>query len=379
MEITDITVHIVALSDIDAEKSDGTQDASIIEVNTDEGITGIGEADSSPSLVKSIIEAPSSHGLSTGLREIVIGRDPYDVEVLWNEMFSKSYYYGRKGAAITAISGIDMALWDIIGKDTGRPLHKLLGGKHEREIRAYASTLFPDELGDIAHMKREAERAVEDGFTAIKFGWGCFGQDIENDIMMLTAVREVIGSDIDIMVDAGMVWENDPKASIKSVNRIDDEIDVFWVEEPVAADNFEGYAKLSNAVKTRVVGGEEEYTLYGFKHLIEKGEVDAIQPDVARAGGITHMKKIASLAQAHSIPFIPHAFSTDILIAANLHLIASQNNAPLLEYSITDSPIRWDLVNEDFPVEGGTVSVPERPGLGVSLNKKIVNKLRYEP
>ncbi len=378
MEITDVIVHTLSVEGIESEKADGSQDAAVIEVETDEGITGIGEADSSPAVVQAIVDAPVSHDKSQGLRQLLVGQDPFDVEVLWNEMFDKTYFYGRKGAAITAISGVDMALWDIIGKAIDRPVHQLLGGKHHESVRAYASTLFPDNPTDLDHMRVEAQRALDDGFTAIKYGWGGFGQNRQQDLELVGTARDVLGPEFDIMVDAGLVWGNDIARARKGINELDREHDLYWVEEPVMADNFDGYAALSQACETRIVGGEEEYTSYGFENFLRYGDPDGVQPDVARSGGITHMDKIATQAAQHGIPFLPHGYSTDIIIAANLQLIAAHQNAPLLEYCIEDSPLRWDLVNENFPVEDGRVEIPDRPGLGITLNRDVLERYSVE-
>jgi L-alanine-DL-glutamate epimerase-like enolase superfamily enzyme len=378
MEVTDVIVHTLSLDEVEGEKADGSQDACILEVETDEGITGIGEADSSPAVVQAVVNAPVSHDKSKGLRHVVEGRDPFDVEVVWNDMYESSYFYGRKGAAINAMSGIDMALWDIIGKATDRPLYQLLGGKHRDEVRAYASTLFPADPDDTDHMRREAQRALDDGFTAIKFGWGGFGRDPAADRALVGAAREVLGPEFDLMVDAGMVWQDDVKRAIKTVKQLDAAHDLFWIEEPVFADNVDGYRRISRAVDTRVVGGEEEYTVYGFRDFVDRGEVDGVQPDVARSGGITHLQKIASLAAERGIPFYPHGYSTDVIVAANLHLIAANRNAPLLEYCVEDSPLRWEVVEESFPVEDGTVAVPDAPGLGITLNRDTLERYRTE-
>jgi L-alanine-DL-glutamate epimerase-like enolase superfamily enzyme len=378
MEITDVAVHTLSLPAVESTKADSSQDACIVEVETDEDITGIGEADSSPRVVEAIIEAPVSHDKSAGLKEVVLGRDPFDVEVLWNEMYDRTYFYGRKGAAITAISAVDMALWDVIGKATGRPLYQLLGGKHRESVRAYASTLFPDDPTDTDHMRREAEEALDAGFTAIKFGWGGFGQDRRADLELVGTAREVLGEEFDVMVDAGMVWQDDVKGAIKRTNELDRAHDLYWMEEPFYADNLDGYRTLSEATETRVAGGEEEYTVYGFGEFVERGKPDVLQPDVARSGGVTHLQKIATLAAERGIPFVPHGYSTDVIVAANLQLIAANRNAPLLEYCVEDSPLRWDLVEEDLTATDGYVEIPDRPGLGITLNREVLEEYRVE-
>lgn len=378
MEITDVIVHTVSVDAVEGEKADGSQDAAIIEVETGAGITGVGEADSSPAVVRAIVDAPISHDKAAGLREIVVGRDPFDVEALWNEMYDRTYFYGRKGAALTAISAIDMACWDIMGKATDRPVHKLLGGSHREFVRAYASTLFPEDPTDTDHMRDEAEAAISDGFTAIKFGWGGFGEDHSRDRALVGAARDVLGPSVDIMVDAGFAFNGDVKGAIRRTNAIDEAHDIFWLEEPVYADNLNGYRRIAEGCSTRVVGGENEFTASGFREFVDRGQIDGVQPDVARSGGITHMTKIADIANRAGIPFLPHGYSTDIIVAANLQLIAAVPNAPLLEYCVEDSPIRWDMVEEDFPVKDGRVEIPDRPGLGVTLNRDAIETYRSD-
>jgi L-alanine-DL-glutamate epimerase-like enolase superfamily enzyme len=378
MQITDVTVHLLALEHV-TDRANGTQDAAIIEVETDAGITGIGEADASPEVIDAIVNAPLSHDKSSGLKKILLGRDPFDVEILWDDMFDNSYFYGRKEAAVCAISGIDIALWDIMGKATDKPVHKLLGGKKSDLVRAYASTLFPEDPTDTEYMRTRSQEVHDAGYTAVKFGWGGFGQDYETDEALLSAARDVLGPEFDIMVDAGMVWGWDTKRAIKSINKLDEQFDLYWVEEPVYADNINGYAKIANACDTRIVGGEEEYTIYGFDDFINRGQIDGVQPDVARSGGITHMNKIADLASTKGIPFLPHGYSTDIVVAASLHLIAANSNAPLLEYCIEDSPLRWNVVNESFDAEDGYVAIPDSPGIGISLNEDTIERYGHTP
>ena len=371
MEITDITVHPLSVPDR-ADKADATQATAVIEVETDEGITGIGEASTSPWIVETIVNAPVSNVKVRGLRDIVVGRDPFDVGAIWDDCFHGTYGFGRKGAAINAISGIDIACWDIMGKATGKPVHALLGGSHRDRIRAYASTLFPEDPSDTDTVRRRAEAALDDGFTAVKFGWGGFGVDARLDHSLVGAAREVLGPDIDLMVDAGLVWEGDVKGAIKRTNSLDDEFDLFWLEEPVYADNLTSYARISEGTETRIVGGESEYTTYGFENLLRFGGVDGVQPDVARSGGITQLQRIARMADRHGVPFYPHGYSTDIVVAASLHLTAAHPREPLLEYCVEQGPLRWDLVEEDFPVEDGAVTVPDGPGLGISLDRDVL-------
>lgn len=378
MKITDVIVHTLTIADVD-EIGNGTQDAAIIEVETDSGVTGIGEADSSPAVVKAIVEAPMSHAKSMGLKEVLVGADPFDRVALWDEMFEKTYFFGRRGAAINAISAIDMALWDIVGKALDEPLYNLLGGRYRESVRAYASTLFPENPDETSAVIDCAQAALDEGFEAVKFGWGAFGQDRAADERLVAAARETLGPDVDLMVDVGMRWDSDVKRAISEINDLDAAHDLYWVEEPVAAENLSGYARLRQACTTRIVGGEEAYGLEEFEQLLDRGCVDAVQPDVARSGGITQLRDIARVAAAQGIPCIPHWFSTEIILAANLQLIAASPDAPLLEYCFEDSPLRWDTVNESFSVTNGRVAIPDRPGLGVTLNRSVLEEYRTDP
>jgi L-alanine-DL-glutamate epimerase-like enolase superfamily enzyme len=379
MEITDVSVHVLSLPEIE-DVADGSQDAAIVEVETDAGITGVGEIAGAPPVVaKAIVEAGMSSSNATGLRRVVVGRDPFDVEAIWNELYDRTYAYGRRGAAIAAVSGVDTALWDVVGKATEQPIHRLLGGKHRDAVRAYASTLFPEDPANTDHVRREAEDALSKGFTAIKYGWGAIAADHETDRAMLRAARETLGGDVDLMVDVGMAWGTDVKRAVKEATALDEEFDLYWIEEPVYADDYDAYARVSEACPARVVGGEREHTQYGFREFIDRGDPDGVQPDVAIAGGITQMDKIATMARNAGIPIYPHGYSTDVVIAANLHVIAANENAPLLEYCVEDSPLRWELVEESFELVDGEVPIPDRPGLGITLDRDALAEYAVEP
>jgi len=374
MQVTELTVHTLSVPEGERDRADTTSDMCVVEVETDDGPTGIGEAESSPEVTAAIVHAPRSHSLVTGLADVVVGNDPFDVEAIWEEMFERTYYYGRKGAVLAAMSAVDMALWDIVGKATDQPVHRLLGGRHRDSVRAYMSTLFPQDPTDTEHMRSEARAAMEAGYTAIKFGWGGFGQDREHDLALVGAARDELGEGFDIMLDAGMAFDGDVKRAVKGVREIDDAHDVFWIEEPFRADDFEGYRTLAERCDTRVVGGEEEYTVYGFRNLVDYGGVDGVQPDVARCGGITQMQKVATLADAEGLPLYVHGWSSEILTAANLQVIAANRNMPLIEHSRRASPLRFGVVEEEFPLENGHIAVPDRPGLGITLDRDTLEQ-----
>jgi L-rhamnonate dehydratase len=245
LKITGVEAIYLRLSDVKTQCDSG-QDALIVKVTTNAGITGFGEVDSSPMAVKGCIEGPFSHTATTGLAQVVIGEDPFETEYLWHKMYRANIYSGRRGIGIHAMSGIDLALWDIKGKALGMPVWKLLGGGFHKSLRAYASSLFgatPAETGD------RARRFADEGFTAVKFGWDPMGQDRETDIALVREARTGLGPKLDLMIDAGLVY--DAKTAIQRA-RAFEPYDLFWFEEPLLPDDYEGYAKLSAATSLRI-------------------------------------------------------------------------------------------------------------------------------
>lgn len=373
MKITNVEAMVLSTGKV-KNVADATQEVFLVKIDTDAGISGVGVADSSPWIMKSVIEAPRSHDKCSGLRELILGKDPFEVEVLWELMYYNSYYYGRQGAAIAAISAIDIALWDIIGKALGKPIHHLLGGAFRRKVQAYASTLFPQDPEAVDDVRKQARQLADAAFTAIKFGWGCFGLDIDTDVALVEAARKEVGNDVLLMIDVGMKW--DAKTGIKRANALKP-FNPFWLEEPLPPEDYKGYRRMADAIDfCWIVAGEEEYTLFGFHRLIEEGGIDAIQPDVTRAGGFTECRKIATLAKLRNLPVVPHCWSSDIAVAATLHFIAALPNAPFLEYCVIDSPLRWDLTENPIRVKDGFVEVPCEPGLGIRLNQTIIDRYR---
>ena len=352
--------------------ADGARDALIIRVHTDEGVTGVGEVDSSPHIVKAVIEAPMSHYLACGLKELLLGEDPFEVEKLWRKMYNGSSYYGRRGVAIHAMSGIDIALWDIMGKALNKPVWKLLGGSLEKSIRVYASALFPESTEEAV---KKALHFAEEGFTAIKFGWGPIGENPFQAVEVIKSVRKAVGYDVDLMVDVGFGW--DVPTAIRVARELE-KYNVFWLEEPVLADYLDSYSAIANAVDIRIAGGEKGSTFYDFIDLIKKGGVDVIQPDITRAGGFTECRKIISFAEAQNVLCVPHAWSTRVIVAASVHLVSLIPHAPFVEFAITDSPLNRCLLTEPLYPKDGFMARLEKPGLGVELNEEIIKKYRVE-
>ena len=367
MKITNVKAIVLKLPEI-SSAADGTQDDLIIIVETDEGITGYGEVDTAPLVGKAIVDAYMSHGTCYGLREVVVGSDPFDHEQIWNNMWAKTYYYGRSGPVVHVMSGIDMAIWDIMGKATGKPVHKLLGGSYVDKIRPYASALMPYSKDEV---KRMTEKYSSMGYTAIKYGWGPLGCDVNLDLRLIEMARKTAGDQIEIMIDIGKKYK---LKQAMYVAKALEQMNIYWLEEPLPAEDYEGYRRLTESTTMRIATGEEESGRLAFSRLINESRVDVIQPDISRCGGLTEAKKIATLAADNNITLVPHAFKTGILVAASIQLIAALPNVPFLEFSVTESAIRKELLVKPFVQKDGFVAVPTAPGLGIELNPDIIKK-----
>jgi L-rhamnonate dehydratase len=372
MNITDVETIILRLPNV-LPNGDGLQDVLLIRIHTDEGIVGIGEAHTVPLVLKAVIDAPISQLTGQGLRQMLIGKDPLDINALWAMMYNHTTTFGRRGVVLQAISGIDIALWDILGKVTSQPVHRLLGGARRHRLRTYASDLTPDTVEGIV---TAAERHRSNGFTAMKFGWGQLGQNVRDDLKWVERVRVAVGNDVDLMVDMGTpvplddaIWLGDALADCS----------VRFLEEPLSPDDLDGFARLTARSRTPIATGEKETTRFGFRDLVERGGLRIIQPDLARCGGITEAVRIAALAELRGVAVIPHCWATDILVAATAHLLATLENAPFLEYNATDNPLKTDLLSRPIQSVDGYVSVPDAPGLGIELNEETIERYRWAP
>ncbi len=368
MKITDVKAIVLRLPEI-SSAADGTQDDLIIMVETDEGITGYGEVDTAPYVGKAIVEAYMSHGTCYGLKEVVVGADPFDYEQIWNDMWAKTYYYGRSGPVMHVMSGIDMAIWDIMGKAAGKPVHKLLGGSYVTRVRPYASALMPDTADEV---KKLVEKHAALGYTAIKLGWGPLGYDVRFDVELVKTARKAAGENMELMIDIGKRYRL--REAIYAAKAME-QSNIYWLEEALPAEDLNGYRRLSEQSPVRIATGEEESGRMAFKRLIEETGIDVVQPDMSRCGGLTEAKKIAVIAADANILCIPHAFKTGILVAASIQFIASVQHAPFLEFSVTESAIRKELLTKPFQLnDDGFMDVPEVPGLGIELNPEVIKK-----
>ncbi|MFN8525760.1 MAG: mandelate racemase/muconate lactonizing enzyme family protein [Chloroflexota bacterium] len=348
----------------------------LVEVDTDAGITGIAEAAGGGS-------AAVPH-LINEIKPMLIGEDPALIERLYDKMYRRTFGRGRRGPIVSAISAIDIALWDIAGKATGRPVYQLLGGYTNR-VQAYASGGFYMVGKDVDALSKEMQGYVDRGFNAIKMKIGRLphellaGSDLcrtslEEDLRRVRAVREVLGPDRRIMVDVNRCW-NLPTA-LKMGRKLQ-ELDVYWLEEPLTTDDVAGSAQLAAALDLPIAGYETEMSAVGFRELIQRGAVDIVQPDVILSGGFTETRRIAAMAWMHNLPCVPHAFSSILTTTANLHMIAAIPNADMLEFCQYPGPINEELLVDPPTVDAqGMVTLPSKPGLGVELNRKMIEKYR---
>jgi L-alanine-DL-glutamate epimerase-like enolase superfamily enzyme len=287
-------------------------------------------------------------------------------------MLKKSVTYGRHGAVMHVISGIEIALWDILGKATGQPIYRLLGGARKSAFDVYASDLAPATAKGAVKL---AERHADRGYKAVKLGWGGLGGSVKDDIAMVGRIRKAVGPDVDLMLDMGFPIPLDEAIYL---GRGLAEHGVYFLEEPLAPDDYRGWARLTAASPTPIATGEKDTGLTPYLQLMDQGGLRIVQPDVARVGGISESLRIAAHAEARGCRMIPHCWSTDILVAATLHVIATLKDCPYLEYNVMDNPLRTDLLKDPIRPIKGAVSVPEKPGLGIELNEKTLAKYRWE-
>lgn len=370
MKIADIECICLRVPAMD-EPCEWGEDAFIVAVYTDTGLVGIGESDTSPYAARAFVEAPMSHGTSKGLKSILLGEDPLDIERLWNKMYWESNYIGRRGLGIHAISAIDIALWDIASQYHQVPIYELLGGKKRDRIPAYGTFIpaYPAEGNrEIIH-KLKAQ-----GYKSLKFGGGPFGMDPDKDLEMLEVIRDEAGEDFQLQLDIAGMWQTYEHAAdmIEKTRKYN----MTWYEEPVMQDNLEAYSRLAGLDGVSISGGETLTTIYEFQEFLDKSDADIVQPDITRCGGITEMCRINELAIKKGKRMVPHGFSTGILLAATVQFLAAAENGHLIEYSQSTSPLFTDLVKNRIPFEEGFVTVPDTIGLNVEMDEALIAKYR---
>ena len=368
MTIAQIICQILRIPHVEA-KTASSQDSVLVRVRTDTGLEGIGEADSSPEMVKAVIDAPFSHNVATGLRQLLIGENPLETDRLWQLMYRRTMYAGRRSVPITAMAAIDMALWDIKGKHFGEPIHRLLGGKHHSRILAYASILFGRNGEQTAAIGR---RWREAGYQAVKFGWEPMGQSEAVDIDLVRGARRGLGDDATLLVDAGCVW--DARTALDRAKAFAD-YKIGWLEEPLNPDDYEGYRWLRDRSPVPIAAGEEECGRQSFRPLIDGRCLDIYQIDLSR-NGFTDSLYLRHRVEEIGARVCNHCYTSPVTVAASLHWLSTCRDAFLFEDCVEDSPLRHELTVEKVQGEDGWIKVPDRPGLGVTLDEDFVRAHR---
>jgi len=386
MKISDIrTIALSCRCDPPYASAAGVQSqraALLVEIETDDGIVGIGEAGIGGGVTADVI--------GKVLAPLLRGEDPLLIEHLWQKTFARTRQYGRRGLVMQAISGIDIALWDIAGKVAKLPVYRLLGASRDR-VEAYASGGFYQEGKSAADLAGEAEGYRARGFKGMKMKIGrnpstqthlrqLLGQaefcevDPSEDLARVAAVRQALGPQGKLMVDVNCAWS--PDFAIE-MGRAMEAQKLYWIEEPVATDDIDGSARVADALATPIAGYETEMGLYGFRELIDRGAVDIVQADIAWSGGFSECRRIAAYAQAHHRMVAPHAFAGAVLLMASLHFAAAIPNGLLLEWDQNPNALRDELLKQPLQLESdGTVRPPERPGLGIELDRATVERYR---
>ena len=369
MRITAVEPLVLRAAQVDTSRADGTQDAFLVRLHTDEGLVGIGEADTSPYLARTMIEMPSSHAVARGIAEVLVGEDAGDPGRLWELLFHATYHYGRGGVALHVMSAIDIALWDLAGKAAGKPIHELLGGARVDTIPVYASEVMPETTDEVQQIAR---RAVGAGYRALKLGWGPLGGDVGRDVELVRAAREVVGPERELMLDGGMGYT--VESALELLGRLED-VGLYWLEEPLAADDYDGYRRLADATPVRIAAGEADAGLAPYRRLVVDGHLDVLQPDLARCGGFTVARGIAALQAEHGVEVVPHCFSTGVLVTASLHFVAALERPTWSEYSVADSPFVSGVLAKPYELRDGALRVPTGPGLGIELDEELLRRM----
>jgi L-rhamnonate dehydratase len=383
--IAELEVIPIVTPGVNADDCDGAADTVVVRLTDEDGRTGIGEADAPADLVRAFVEQPDLHVWSRNIRNLVVGRDPFPITALVDELYEATLYPGRRGLGIHALSAIDIALHDLVGKQLGRPVYELLGGARKEWLSPYA-TIFPGlpQGRGLAELLRDIggrfEAAVEAGFRAVKME--CLFYDLVTDRELVEAIREgrrMLGDDIALMLDFGYRW-TDWRAALWTLSRVED-CDIYFAEATLHHDDLEGHGRLAERVETRICGAEFAATRFECREWLTQAHVDVLQPDINRCGGLTEIRRIAELAAHHAATVIPHGWKTGITAAAGRHFHAATVNSPTFEFLsplLWDSPIRSELVHPEPEISEGQMPLPTTPGLGIELDEDAVARYRVD-
>jgi L-alanine-DL-glutamate epimerase-like enolase superfamily enzyme len=375
MKITDVEAIHLRIEDPNIGLFDGSYDDCVIRIQTDDGITGIGEVESLAPAIQAIVYSKPAHNHARGLRELLVGCDPTQPQELWQLMYEATDYVGRRGLVMHAMGGIDIALWDIKGQAEQKPISELLGGQHRQRIEAYG-TIYP-----MGRTVESVEQQVEDVLTRlrlrnIKFAadpW--WMHDLDLTSQLLQAARRVLGPDRGMIVDAALSYRT-AEEGLKLLPVLRD-AGILFLEAPLPLDDWEGHARMAAAGIPLGVGDLGLTHVSEFIDAMDCGQASICQPDITQVGGFTGLLQVSAAARRRNKRVITHGYKTNIEIAANLHFLANHWTDELLEYSTSQSPLRWETTEEKILVgQDGKVEVPQRPGLGVRLNENSIAKYR---
>ena len=341
-----------------------TRDGLLVQVNTDAGISGIGEgfALGALSLVATAVDEI--------LRPLLIGRDPTMIEEIWDLMYRHTFRYGRRGVMICAISAIDIALWDIFGKLLGQPVYKLLGGA-KASVRPYASAGYYMPGKGVEELVEEARRYKESGFTVMKMKIA--GATLKEDMQRIEAIKTAVGDEMQVAVDANSVYDF---PSALKMGRFCEKLNIYFYEEPMSCDHIEDSIRLADALDIPIAGYESEVSRFGQRELISRHAVDILQLDTIWTGGISECKRLSGIASTWNKQVIPHFSSSMVALAANLQIALSNTNTPIFEYTLDENPLRDELCVNPIVMKDGLLHAPETPGIGVELNPDVVEKYK---
>ena len=369
MRITHVeTIHL-RLPEIEL-RADGTQDAFIVRIDTDEGVSGYGEADTSPSVAQAFVDMPASHSMLVGMRQTLLGRDPFDVEPIWHDLYETTAHAGTRAAAVHTISAIDIALHDLVGRALGQPVYRLLGGRFRDSVRVYASALMPATPDEV---RRHVTAQVERGHRALKLGWGPLGFDARRDVELVAAAREAAGPDVDVMIDIGRRWQF--KHALEMSRRLR-RVRPLLARGAAVGRRHRRLPPLCELSPLKIAAAEHEATIWSFRDWMVRGGLDVVQPDLARCGGFSQGRRIAQAAFELGRECVPHAFSTGILIAASLQMVASMPGGSYCEYTVAESHDALDVLASGFEFAHGFVRVPSGPGLGIEIDEQKLARHR---
>ncbi len=383
MRITGVDCHVLVQPAYDTSAASSAQDDIVVEVHTDEGVTGVGESDVNPWVARACIEAPGTHNMGLGLREMLIGADPLAVEELWDRLYVGSAMNGRRGAMINAIGALDIALHDLRGKVLGRPCHELLGTAVRDHVVPYAS--LQPETSSFAEYRDSlcewARRAVASGFRAVKaevtldgpFAHRGLREPWERSTEVLGAVRAAIGPDIDLLIDVQYAFADADTALGVLADWQD--LDLVFVETPLWPDDLDGYRRVTSEQPIAIAAGEWLTTRFEHLDLMDRGGVQVVQPDIGRVGGLTEAMRVCELAQERGLRIVPHLWKTGISIAAAVHLAAVTPHCDYVEYlppDLSESGLRRDLTARELEMTDGVIKLPTDPGLGIELDRSAL-------